>query len=64
MCLIFLLLYYFGSIFGSDEDRQEGMSTSEGQSISDVLEIKSERPDRGGLDMFRGETVNISLNRC
>lgn len=32
------------------------MSTSEGQSVLDVLEIKSERPDCGAFDTDRGDS--------
>ena len=34
-----------------------GMSTSEGQRMLDVLGRQSERPDRDGLGIYRGEIV-------
>lgn len=41
-----------------------GMRTSGGQRMLDVLEAKPERPDGDGLNMFRGGTLNVSIEGC
>ena len=40
------------------------MSTSEGQHRSDILETKLWGSNRDGLDMCRGETMNILVELC
>lgn len=41
------------------KEKETEQSTSEGQHMQDVLEIKSDKSDRDGLNMYRGVIANI-----